>query len=131
MSRTTISIFAAGLALASLSANAAGMACSIHADPHAAESSLPALTKVTRAQAQRSALAAYGKHAPKVEQAELEVESGCLLYSFDLKVSGKSGIDEIQVDAGTGRIVSHTHETPAQHAAEAAADAKADAKSGH
>jgi uncharacterized membrane protein YkoI len=42
--------------------------------------------------------------------AELEEEDGRLVYSFDIKVAGKSGEDEVQVDATTGAVVKVEHE---------------------
>jgi uncharacterized membrane protein YkoI len=54
---------------------------------------------------------------------ELEREHGRLVYSYDIRVAGRSGIEEVQVDARTGRIVSHVHETPADERREAREDA--------
>ncbi len=59
----------------------------------------------------------------KIKAVELEQEGGKLVYSYDLAVAGKSGIDEIQVDAVSGLVVSTEHETPAAMKAEAAQDA--------
>ncbi|MEO8621224.1 MAG: hypothetical protein ABI625_09170 [bacterium] len=42
-----------------------------------------------------------------------------------MKVAGKSGIDEVNIDALSGKLVSHEHESPAAEKAEARADAKA------
>lgn len=60
----------------------------------------------------------------KVKSGELERENGKLLYSFDIATKGKSGIDEVQIDAITGTVLSNKHETPAMEKAEAEADAK-------
>lgn len=60
----------------------------------------------------------------QVREAELEREKGRLVYSFDLAVSGKSGIDEVLVDARTGEIVEVSHESPADEARERKAEAK-------
>ena len=57
--------------------------------------------------------------------AELEAERGCLIWSFDMRIAGKSGIQEIQVDAGTGNVLSVKHESARQEAAEKAAEANA------
>jgi uncharacterized membrane protein YkoI len=54
----------------------------------------------------------------KVEGGELETEGGKLLYSFDIKVAGKSGVEEIHISALTGALLSHEHETDAAEAAE-------------
>ena len=68
-----------------------------------------------------------------IKDGEIEREGGKLIYSFDMKVAGKSGIDEVNIDAMTGKLVSHQHETPKDERAEARADAKAAraAKKGH
>ena len=60
-----------------------------------------------------------------IQDGEIEREGGKLIYSFDMKVAGKSGIDEVNIDAMSGKLVSHQHETPAAERAEAKADAKA------
>ena len=78
--------------------------------------------KVTEDAAAKTALARVPKGA--IESVELEEEDGKLIYSFDIKTAGKSGVDEVQVSAITGKITSVAHETAAQAAKEAAADAK-------
>lgn len=54
----------------------------------------------------------------KVQSEELEREKGKLIYSFDIKVTGRSGIDEVHIDAITGKVLSKEHETPAMEAKE-------------
>jgi hypothetical protein len=61
----------------------------------------------------------------KIDAVELEIENGRLMYSYDIKTEGKSGIDEVNVDARTGTVIGFAHETPATERKEAAADAKA------
>jgi uncharacterized membrane protein YkoI len=79
--------------------------------------------KITEAAAAATALAKVP--TGKVASVELERESGKLLYSYDMKVPGKSGIDEVQVDAMTGVIFGKvTHEGPATEKKEAADEAK-------
>lgn len=57
---------------------------------------------------------------------ELERENGRLIYSFDMKTSGKSGIDEVNVNALNGAVVGEIgHESPKSEAKEAAAEHKA------
>jgi len=46
----------------------------------------------------------------RVEQLVLEREGGKLIYSLDIKVPGKSGIEEVHVDAVTGRVLRVEHE---------------------
>jgi len=55
-----------------------------------------------------------------VSQAELETEDNALIYSFDIKVPGKEGVEEIHVDAKTGKVMKHEHESEAHEAAESA-----------
>ena len=58
-----------------------------------------------------------------LDAAEIEEEGGKLIYSFDFKTSGKSGIDEVNIDAMTGKQVGKiSHESPADEAKEAKAD---------
>lgn len=54
-----------------------------------------------------------------VQAGELEEEDGALIYSFDLKVAGRDGIEEVHVDALTGEVVAQEHEGAAEEAAEA------------
>jgi hypothetical protein len=77
---------------------------------------LAAKAKVTCADAQKTALARV-PHAT-VKSAELEEEKGKLVYSFDLKRPGKSGVEEVQVDAVSGQVVSVEHESAKHEAAE-------------
>ena len=46
----------------------------------------------------------------KVTAGEIEEEKGKLIYSFDIKVPGKSGITEIHIDPTTGAVVGREHE---------------------
>ena len=77
---------------------------------------LAAKAKVSCVDAQKTALARVPN--AKVKSAELEEEKGKLIYSFDLKQRGKHGIEEVQVDAVTGQIVSVEHESAKDEAAE-------------
>ncbi len=63
-----------------------------------------------------------------IQAGEIEREGGKLIYSFDMKLAGKSGIDEVNIDAMSGKVLSNLHETPKAERAEARADAKAAAK---
>jgi uncharacterized membrane protein YkoI len=85
--------------------------------------SLTRVAKVTEAAAAVTALAKVPKGT--IEGVELEREGGKLLYSYDIKVAGKSGIDEVQVNAMTGAIVGKVvHENAAAEKKEAADEAK-------
>ena len=83
--------------------------------------------KITEATARSIALGKVSNG--RVTESELEQENGKLIWSFDVKVPGKAGIEEVQVDAITGAVVAVEHETAAEEAKEEKADkAKAKAK---
>lgn len=65
-----------------------------------------------------------GPKGSKIKSGEIEEEKGLLIYSFDLTVPGKLGIQEIGVDARTGKVVENAYESDADEAAEAKQDAK-------
>jgi len=48
----------------------------------------------------------------RLKSHELERENGRLIYSFDFQVPHKSGIEEVNVDAMTGKVIKVEHETP-------------------
>lgn len=58
----------------------------------------------------------------RIQAVELENEDGRLIYSYEVKVPGRSGIEEINVNAKTGAVVSTEHETPASERREAKAE---------
>jgi hypothetical protein len=69
----------------------------------------------------------------KLTAAEIEEENGKLIYSFDFTTDGKTGIDEVNINALTGKQVGKVeHEAPAAEKKEAKDDsikaAKAKAK---
>lgn len=64
-----------------------------------------------------------------VKSGEIERENGRLIYSFDLETSGRSGIDEVNVNALTGKIVGKVqHEGPKTERKEARQEARERAK---
>ncbi len=124
----TIQRVRVGLILCSLLATA-GIAlaspapCTIHPKKAASKADLKSMAKVSEDDARKTALASL-KDPSKgtVKEAELESEHGCLVYSFDIAISGTSGIQEVQVDAGDGKVLSSEHESPKAEAAEKAKD---------
>jgi len=70
------------------------------------------MAKITMEQADSIALEAVeGAAADKtIAEHELEVEGGVLVYSVEVKVKGKSGVDEILIDAGDGKVLKTEHE---------------------
>jgi uncharacterized membrane protein YkoI len=102
---------------------AIGAVAMIAAQPVAAQgketqAQLKKAAKVTQLQARATAL----KEVPngRVQKSELERENGNLIYSFDIKIPGKSGFEEVNVDAITGKVVNREHETPKMEAKEKA-----------
>lgn len=84
----------------------------------------PGLMKRAKVSAEVATAAALARvPGGKVEKAELEEEKGKLIYSFDIKLAGKAGIEEVAVDAVSGKVLSVEHESPADEAKEKAADA--------
>jgi uncharacterized membrane protein YkoI len=83
-------------------------------DSEESEASLMKQAKITKADAEAIALK---KAAGTVEDGELEMEHGKLVYSFDIR-NKKGTITEVQVDAKTGKIVSVEEEDAAKEAAE-------------
>lgn len=106
-------------------ASAAALACSVHAPSGTDVGHFQAQTKVTLATARATALALIGVRAAQVVEGELEIEGGCLVYSFDIRVPNKAGIEEVMVDPGNGAVLSRSHETPTQMAAERASEIEA------
>jgi uncharacterized membrane protein YkoI len=99
----------------------AGAAVAQKAKPES-QAALMREAKVSKAVATKTALAQVP--GGKVRSSEIERENGKLIYSFDIKVAGKSGIEEINVDAITGTVIAHEHETPKTEKKEAAAEKK-------
>ncbi len=86
------------------------------------QASLQADAKIPEATARATALAQVPNGTVKSE--ELEREGGKLIYSYDITVPGKSGIEEVAVNAVDGTVVSKAHETPKMEKKEAAQEAK-------
>jgi uncharacterized membrane protein YkoI len=62
----------------------------------------------------------------RITGAEIEEEDGLLIYSFAVTVQGVTGIEEVNVDALTGKVVSQEHEDAAEEAREADEEDEAD-----
>ena len=59
-----------------------------------------------------------------IQSAELEREHGKLIYSFDMKVAGRAGIEEVNVNAIDGTVIGVSHEGPKAEKREAAQEKK-------
>lgn len=70
----------------------------------------PQRARISMQNARQRALTVIPKG--KIRSEELETEHGQLLYSFDIQIPGRSGIEEVQISALDGRLLSRTHENP-------------------
>lgn len=102
-------------------AKPATLRCSIHPQKGTTHADLQRLATVGQIDAEQTAIKSLKTAASAtVTEGELEIERGCLVYSFDIRVSGRRDSDEVLVDAGTGKILSHTSESASQEAHEKA-----------
>lgn len=93
------------------------------------DAQLAGLAKLAQVEAEKIAVAKLKSSKPaSTTSAELEAEHGCLIWSFDLRVPGKLGIEEIQVDAGNGKALSVKHESVRAEKTEMRNEAKATPK---
>jgi hypothetical protein len=72
---------------------------------------LLARTKVTEDSARAIAMARMP--GAKVQALELENENGHLMWSWEMKLEGKTGVEEVNVNALDGSIIAVEHENPA------------------
>ena len=104
---------------------------SIKVEGRPSEGELAKLAKISKSDAMKIALKDVQAKAEdkKVTDSELEVEDGYLVYSIELTVKGRTGIEEILVDAGNGKILSREHEDETDE--EGAADEPDDSGDDH
>lgn len=90
---------------------------------HETDAQLQAEAKIPMETARATALAHVKDGTVKSE--ELEREHGRLVYSFDISVPNRSGVDEVNVDAKTGKMVGRVmHESAATERKEMKTEAK-------
>ena len=88
----------------------------------ASQSQLMAQAKVSKDDAQKTALAKVPNGT--VKEGELEKEDGKLIWSFDMTIPDSKDIKEVNVDALTGAVVGDVEtEAPESEAKEADEDA--------
>lgn len=75
------------------------------------------MTRIPKSEAERTALERVA-HGAKISSAEIESEQGCLIWSFDLKVPGRKGVQEVNIDAGNGKILGVHHESASGESSE-------------
>jgi uncharacterized membrane protein YkoI len=85
--------------------------------------------KVSLETARATALAKVPNGTVKSE--ELEKEHDRLIYSFDIQVPGKSGIEEVNVDAIDGKVLGVEHESARTERREKAKEHKEHHPPGH
>jgi uncharacterized membrane protein YkoI len=85
-----------------------GCACQTHKH-HNDQAALQAQAKVSRADAEKTALAQVPNGT--IKEAELEKENGKLIWSLDITTPGTKDITEVGVDAITGEVVSREVES--------------------
>jgi hypothetical protein len=99
--------------------------CSIHPAKGMSDAQLAGLAKLSQVEAEKIAVARLkSSETVSTTSAELEAEHGCLIWSFDLRVPSKSGVEEMQIDAGDGKVLSVKHESARHEATEMRNEAK-------
>jgi len=100
-----------------------GLTASILAAAEESQAQLQAEAKISKADAEKTALAKVPNGT--IKDSELEREHGKLIWSFDIAMPQSKDITEVQIDAKTGAVANVQVETPHDQAKEAAADKKA------
>lgn len=135
MRSTTILVLAFSFAIPAAAQSAASTTAA--QAPAAYKKEIPAKLAAKAKVAESAAAATALAKVPggKIVGVELEQEGGKLIYSYDIKVTGKSGTEEVHVDAATGAVLGVEHEDAAGEKKEAAeektakkGEKKADAK---
>ena len=108
-----------GLVIGSV-ASGEPLPCTIPASKDEKKEDLAAKARIREDAARTAALNAVSAAPRKatVKEAELEVEDGCLVYSFDIRVEGEKGVREVLVDAGDGKILKTEREDESREAKE-------------
>ncbi|MGA2242506.1 MAG: PepSY domain-containing protein [Verrucomicrobiota bacterium] len=91
-----------------------------HHNKEAKQAKLMAEAKVSKADAEKIALAKVPSGA--IKEGELEKEKGKLIWSFDLTTPDTKDITEVNVDAITGDVVAVEKESAESEAKEAAGE---------
>ena len=91
--------------------------CSTKASHLTKKTELMKAAKVSEADAKKAAMGTAGDGA-SIVKGGIEVESGCLVYSYHVKAKGHKDQTEVFVDAGTGAILKQEHESAVRAAVE-------------
>lgn len=129
VARPALSVMGVLLVSFPLFAGAATTECAAKVSPKLTAVQMKKMAKISMAAALSTATELVGKSKlSKVISKELEVEDGCLLYSFDLQLHSSEGVEEVAIDAISGKVLSQKHETPAAEKEEKMADDKTASK---
>ncbi len=100
-----LSVVALALPLAASPAPAQEAACSIRPPNGTLASALPALARLSKADAERVLMRQPGAQALDASKAELAIRKGCLVYAFNVKPRRGGPAEKIAIDAGNGRVL--------------------------
>lgn len=126
VARPILNVTGALLVSFPLIAGASTLECTAKVTATLSKSQMKKMAKASMSEALATATELVGKSKlKKVIAKELEVEDHCLLYSFDLQLNSSEGIEEVFVDAISGKVLLQKHETAADEKAEKVADEKA------
>jgi hypothetical protein len=102
-------------------AAAAHLDCSVRAKKITSKADMSAMARVKDEAARRVAVDKVTAGS-LIVRGGLEVEEGCLVYAYDLKLPGNGGYQEVIVDAGTGAVLKVENGSAARERAEQAED---------
>jgi hypothetical protein len=123
--KSIVLLSAAAMLITAALPTAAAPRCSIRPPRKASDTELQRMAKISRSDAEQHARNRL-KSRGNVQTASggLEAERGCLIWSFDMKVEGEPGVQEVNVDAGNGKVLSVRHESAAAESSEAAKESR-------
>jgi len=96
---------AAASLLIPFAVSGADLNCTIKAAKSTKAAAMRAMAKFPEEKAKKTALDTVKAANARIAKGGLEVEDGCLVYSYDVVTPGKSGVDEVIIDAGNGKVL--------------------------
>ncbi len=86
--------------------------CSIQLAVATPQTEFQHIAQISRAAAEQSVRERLQSgRAGRIVSANLEAESGCLIWSVKMSMLGELGLSDVHVDAGDGRVLLVQHET--------------------
>ena len=86
--------------------------CSIRPPRGTLPDDLARMAKISAAEAERRAVASVAPlKVGSIISSSPEVQDGCLVWPFDLRLPDKGGVQEVFIDAGDGKVLSSTFES--------------------